>query len=233
MQQLQYDVISMQARDLLTIFLPHIPEGLVKQRLAAWDCNYSPGSKEATLFTWLYRNVLLEIFGQDPQHQGGIGWRRMLYLCTRAGFSMMIVTCIDRLLHQRDSLWWQGRDKGELIARAASRLTADQFRPWGTVNAFRFTNRYFERQLGGRALGFHTGELPMPGCHATPFQGHLLRAATRETTFAPSYHFVADLGTDEAWSNLPGGPSESRFSRWYKSDIPRWCEGAYKQLVAD
>lgn len=233
MQSLQYDVISTQARDLLAIFLPHIPEGPYKQRLAAWDCNYSPSSREATLFTWLYRNVLLEIFGQDPQHQGGIGWRRMLYLCTRAGFSMMIVTCIDRLLHQRDSLWWQGRDKGALIARAASQLTAEHDQPWGKFNAFRFTNRYFERQLGGHALGFHTGELPMPGCHATPFQGHLLRAATRETTFAPSYHFVADLATDEAWSNLPGGPTESRFSRWYKSDIPRWCEGVYKRLRAD
>ena len=34
----------------------------------------------------------------------------------------------------------------------------------------------------------------MPGCHATPFQGHLLRSAKRETTFAPSYHLVTDLG---------------------------------------
>jgi penicillin amidase len=40
--------------------------------------------------------------------------------------------------------------------------------------------------------------LALPGCHATPFQGHLLRAARRETSFAPSYHFVAELGTDEA-----------------------------------
>jgi penicillin amidase len=70
----------------------------------------------------------------------------------------------------------------------------------------------------------------MPGCHATPFQGHLLRAARRETTFAPSYHFVADLSSDEAWTNLPGGASESRFSRWYKNLIPLWCTGEYKRL---
>ena len=47
----------------------------------------------------------------------------------------------------------------------------------------------------GRVLGFHTGDMPMPGCHATPFQGHVLRTARREITFAPSYHFVTDLGT--------------------------------------
>ena len=84
----------------------------------------------------------------------------------------------------------------------------------------------------GRVLGFHTGQMPMPGCHATPFQGHLLITAKRETTFAPSYHFVTDLGTDEAWTNLPGGPSESRFSPFYKTDIVRWQHGTYKRLTA-
>src|SRR5690606_18865032 len=92
MQALQYDVVSLQARDLLQIFLPHMDDGPLKERLAAWDCSYHPESLEATLFARLYRNVLLEIFGQDPHTHGGIGWRRMLYLCSRTGFSMMIVT---------------------------------------------------------------------------------------------------------------------------------------------
>ena len=60
---------------------------------------------------------------------------------------------------------------------------------------------------------------------------HLLTTAKRETSFAPSYHFVTDLGTDEAWTNLPGGPSESRFSQFYKSDITRWQSGVYKRLA--
>ncbi len=38
------------------------------------------------------------------------------------------------------------------------------------------------------------------------------------------------MGTDEAHTNLPGGPSESTFSKWYKSDISLWCEGRYKVL---
>jgi penicillin amidase len=232
MQALQYDVVSLQARDLLAVLLPHLPPGEIKDTLSSWDGSYHPRSTEATLFTRLYRRVLLEIFGQEP---GGIGWRRMLYLCTRSGFSLMVVTLVDRLLLKEHSLWWRGRDKGQLIRQAAEKLAADRQagdhdRPWSEVNAFRFTNRFFEGQFVGRALGFHTRDMPMPGCFATPFQGHLLRAAKRETTFAPSYHFVTDLGTDEAWTNLPGGPSESRFSRWYKCDLPRWARGQYKRL---
>ena len=40
-----------------------------------------------------------------------------------------------------------------------------------------------------------------------------------------------DLGTDEAWTNLPGGASESRFSKYYKNDIPNWAAGRYKLLT--
>ena len=230
MQGLQYDVVSLQARDLLDVFLPHLPDGDIKRHLAAWDCGYGPESREATLFGQLYRNVLLEIFGQEQQ-QGGIGWRRMLYLCSRSGYSIMVLTCTDRLLQKEHSLWWKDRDKGDLIRRAAERLNDESTEPWGKTNSFHFTNRFIGSERVGRALGFHSGELPMPGCHATPFQGHLLVTARRETTFAPSYHFVTDLSTDEAWTNLPGGPSESRFSPHYRSDIPLWREGRYKPLA--
>jgi penicillin G amidase len=228
MQAMQYDVVSLQARELLEVLLPCLPDGPIKDRLSRWDCAYRPESYEATLFSRLYRNVLLEIFG----HEQGIGWRRMLYLCSRAGFSTMVLTAIDRLLLEPNSIWWQNRDKASLIRRAAARLTEKE-EPWSAINGFHFTNRYVEGRFVGRAFGFHTREMPLPGCHATLFQGHLLRAARRESSFAPSYHFVADLGTDEAWTNLPGGPSESRVSGYYKNDIPRWRSGKYKRLAVE
>ncbi len=281
MQQLQYDVVSLQASRVLDILLPALAsaelipreraepstpsplkgDGLpavslsnggeceeaptnlpsskataflhnLTTRLANWDCSYHAGSLEATMFARLYRNVLLEIFGQVPRRAGGggIGWRRMLYLSSRAGFSTMVLTAIDRLLERETSLWWEGRDKRELIRRAAARLADEPEEPWGEMNAFHFANRFFPGERVGRALGFHSRKMPMPGCYATPFQGHLLTTAKRETSFAPSYHFVTDLGTDEAWTNLPGGPSESRFSPFYKSDIIRWQTGVYKRL---
>ena len=105
---------------------------------------------------------------------------------------MPVVTSLDRLLKKKDNLWLAGRDKGQLIRKAAAAPAGEPDQSWSRTNAFSFTNRFFEGQLVGRTLGLHTSELPMPGCHATPFQGHLLCSAMRETTFAPSYHFVAD-----------------------------------------
>ena len=229
MQRLQYDVVSVQARDLLPVFLAALPDGPLKRRLTAWDFSYTPESYEATLFSSLYRNVLLEIFGQEQ----GIGWRRMLYLVTRVGFSTMVLTCIDRLLLQPESIWWQGRDKQELIRRAAERTAREPAEPWSVTNGFRFTNRFVDSRLISRALGYNTGEIALPGNHATPFQGHLLKSSRRTTTFAPSYHFVADLGSQEAWTNLPGGPSESPLSGLYKTEIHCWQRGEYKRLNSD
>jgi penicillin amidase len=226
MQALQYDVISLQARDLLRIFLPCLEEGELKTRLSHWNCEYSPGSHEASLFLRWYHYVLLEIFG----HEQGIGWRRMVYLATRAGYSTMILTAVDRLLTRERSTWWHGRDKCALIRKAAERLKPEDDVPWSTINHFHFSDRFFGGIAVGRLLGFDSQTYPMPGNHATPFQGHVLLTATRENTFAPSYHFVADLSTDEAWTNLPGGPSESRFSGWYNTDVSRWLTGEYKRL---
>ncbi|MGI9427303.1 MAG: penicillin acylase family protein, partial [Bythopirellula sp.] len=227
MQSLQYDVTSLQARRLLPIFLPHVPEGPLKRQLAAWDLRYDPQSTAATTFQHLYRQVVLEVFG----HEEGIGWRRMFFLCTRMGYSSMILTAIDDLLCRPESLWWVDRDKGELIRVAAERAAEEPLTPWGEANAFHFANRFFEGSRVGRLLGYRSDRKAMPGCQATPFQGHLLATATRESSFAPSYHFVADLGTQEAWTNLPGGASESRFSKWYRNDIPRWLTGQYKRLL--
>ena len=227
MQQLQYDVLSLQARKLLPVFLPHLPEGELKSLLADWNLEYDPESFAATAFQHLYRHVVVEVFG----HEEGIGWRRMFYLCTRMGYSTMVLTAVDHLLVKHESLWWDGRDKAELIRAAAVRAASEPQVPWGEANSFHFANRFFENSKVGRLLGFHSDRKAMPGCQATPFQGHLLATATRESSFAPSYHMVTDMGTHEAWTNLPGGPSESRFSKWYRSDVERWLNGEYKRLV--
>jgi penicillin G amidase len=229
MQGLQYDVLSTHARDLLPVLFAHVePDHPIRKKLEKWDFRFNPESTEATLFQHFYRHVLLEVFG----HESGIGWRRMFYLSTRMGYSRMLLTACDRALRRITSSWWQTRDKGTLIRTAAERAIAEPVKPWGEVNHFHFVNRFINLGSVGRLLGLRSPTLPMPGCHATPFQGHLLTTKTRESTFAPSYHFVTDLRTDIAWTNLPGGPSESAFSWWYQSDLPLWRDGEYKQLDA-
>jgi penicillin amidase len=229
MQALQYDVLSTQAADVLPVLLAFLPDGPMKDQLSKWDYRFSLDSTEATLYQHLYRHVLLEIFG----HEKGIGWRPMLYLCTRMGYSSLVLTAVDRTIRKVTSAWWRSRDKGELIRRAASRAEKEPVQKWGEFNSFHFTNRFFGADKGRarQFLGFRSKSIGMPGCAATPFQGHLLTTAKRESSFAPSYHMVTDLGTDEAWTNLPGGPSENRFSKWYKVDISRWLSAQYKRLA--
>lgn len=227
MRTLQYDVFSLQAEELLTVVMPHLPDGPLKDRLAAWDFGYEPHSTVAPIFQQLYRNLMIELLG----HEKGIGWRRMLFLCSRAGYSSMMMSAADRLWHKSDSWWWHGRQKSDLIRKAATHVDLEHGQTWAQVNNFHFTNRFFGSHRVGRLLGYNTRVCPMPGNHATPFQGHVFQTARRESTFAPSYHFVTDMGTDEAWTNLPGGPSESRFSKFYRSDLPLWLDGEYKRLA--
>jgi penicillin amidase len=228
MKNLQYDVLSLQARDMLAVLLALVDDCPLKTKLANWDCRYTPTSTEAVLYQHFYRHVVLQIFGNEQ----GIGWRRMFYLVTRMGYSPMVLTAIDRTLRKVTSSWWRGRNKKALVQKAAELAQQEPVIPWSEFNSFHFVNRFFGTARAGRLLGFKSRPIAMPGCAATVFQGHLMTTATRESTFAPSYHFVTDMGTPgEAWTNLPGGPSESRFSEWYKTDIPRWIAGEYKRLT--
>ena len=226
MRELQYDLVSLQARELIPIFVAHLSDGPLKEQLREWDCRYTTDSKTAVLFQRLFINTIIEIFG----HEKAVGWRRIVYLCTRAGYSNMLLTAADKVLGDPQSSWWHGRDPGDVIRTAAERTRKQPEMTWGEFNNFHFIDRFFGKRRVGRLLGFGTGRQAMPGCYATPFQGHVFQTAAREQTFAPSYHFVADMGANEAWTNLPGGPSESRFSRYYKSDLARWTSGHYKRL---
>src|SRR5690606_4169034 len=125
----------------------------------------------------------------------------------------------------------QTRSKAEMIRKAGEKTLEEPETTWGQFNSFHFTDRFFGGGQVGRFLGFDSPQYPMPGCHATVFQGHVLQTAPRESTCAPSYHFVTDMATDEAWTNLPGGPSESRFSWYYRNDVPLWLDGGYKQVA--
>jgi penicillin amidase len=61
----------------------------------------------------------------------------------------------------------------------------------------------------------------------------LYRTGNRSTTFVPSFRLVTDMATDECHTNLQGGPSDRRFSRWYCSDLENWRSGRYKTLSTD
>jgi penicillin amidase len=92
------------------------------------------------------------------------------------------------------------------------------------------TNIFFGGKLP-RFLGFDYGPVELEGGRATVVQGGLFRHHGRAGSYAPSYRFVTDLGSDDAWTVLAGGPSGRRLSRHYSTDVEDWLAGRYKRLV--
>ena len=52
------------------------------------------------------------------------------------------------------------------------------------------------------------------------------------TLFGVSYvhRIVSDLGNNDFFSNLAGGPSDRRFSKWYVSDLKNWLSCTFKKV---
>jgi penicillin amidase len=73
----------------------------------------------------------------------------------------------------------------------------------------------------------------MIGGRATIHQGQIYRSGNRTTTFVPSFRLVSDLAEDACYTNMAGGPSDRRFSKWYCSDVKRWLAGKYKKVSMD
>jgi penicillin amidase len=87
--------------------------------------------------------------------------------------------------------------------------------------------------LGGKFpgfFGFDIKGLSMSGSRATIHQGQVYRSAGRITSFAPSYRMIVEIEKSGMWTNLVGGPSGSRFSKWYTFDLKNWMTGKYKKL---
>ena len=97
------------------------------------------------------------------------------------------------------------------------------------------TRKIYLRHLlfGGRLpefLGFDYGPISLPGNRSTVAQGQIFKSGGRVTTFSPSWHFIADMSGDAAYTNLPGGTTDRRFSLWYVNDLKNWFAGRYKKL---
>ena len=221
---IQYDVLSLQVRRFLVEYLEHTPDGEQRSLLESWDHRYTPESRAATLFHNMHRAVIVEVIGGSPL---GRDWT--LNLFAKTSLYPMLSGYFDAVLSQPDSLWLPAEQRHATLARGVREGLAEPYPPWGDTNSVLFANIF----LGGRApgfLGFDQGPHPLPGNHATVHQGTTLTVGKRCTGFAPCYHMVAELADQTLWTNTPGGPSESRLSRWYTSDLKRWLRGKYKLL---
>jgi len=100
---------------------------------------------------------------------------------------------------------------------------------YGATRKVMFAHLLFGGQIPA-FLGYDYGPVELPGSRATIPQGQIFKSAGRTTTFSPSYRIIADMSTPDIRTNIAGGPTDRRFSRWYTSDIENWMKGKYKVL---
>jgi len=77
---------------------------------------------------------------------------------------------------------------------------------------------------------FDRGPITINDSLATPHQGQIFESGGRQITFSPSFRMIVDMATDEIHTNMAGGPSDRKFSKWYCSDLKNLETGIYKRV---
>lgn len=227
--QIQLDLYSRQARLFLDILLPLLEQGTgdaqAKELLQKWDLKYDLDSRAAVLFEKFYSALRQQVFGKS-----GLGKDVITHLADQTGIFIDFYQNFDRVLLNESSGWHadQTRDQS-FIAAFEVAAKAHDGRQWKEKNALPFVNLLLQGKLPA-SFGFDTDAIPLPGGRATPQQGQIYVSNGRKTSFAPSIRMVADMGEAVLHTSLAGGPSDNRFSKWYKSGIQVWIDGNYNVL---
>jgi penicillin amidase len=220
---LQYDLFSSHAQKWMQLFAPLLPDTPDGRLLKEWDCCYRADSRAAVLFERIYRALYEDVFGH------ALGQDVACYLVDETAVVSDYYANFDRVLAAEHSHFWSG-DRNVLYRRAIDKgLTASDGKTWGEAQSVWMRHILF----GGKMptwLGFDRGPISLLGGRATVHQGQLFRSGDRDTSFAPSARMVTDLADDFAHTNLPGGASDRRTSRYYANDVHNWLTGRYKRL---
>jgi penicillin G amidase len=227
MYKLHYDVYSTQAEKFMKILSSLLPDTRQGEILKNWNLEYSADSEGAFLFDIFYKTLYLEVFGKN-----GFGKDAVEYIDKHTGMFNDFYINFDRILLSENSSWFGNKSREELYKKAAEKALKVLPEKWGDKRKVIMKNILFDGKLP-KFLGFDRGPITITGSLATPSQGQVYESAGRQTTFAPSIRMVVDLATDEITTNIAGGPSDRRFSKWYCSDLDNWISGKYKIIAAD
>jgi len=230
-QALQFDVHSRQAKLFLDILLPLLAERDIQTEastiLQDWDLEYDFESKGAPLFELFYAALREQVFGDS-----GLGLDVVRHLTDQSGIFIDFYQDYDRAMLNPNSSWYDDKTRDQAFVAAFEKAQAQyRGRSWQAVNKVTFINQLFQGKLPA-FLGFDSRPIPLLGGRATPHQGQIYSSNGRQTSFAPSVRLIADLSDETLHTCLAGGPSDNRYSRWYKSGLKSWILGDYKALKA-
>jgi len=221
MQQMHYDLYSRQAEAFMEIIVPLLPATENGAILKNWDLRYDAASPGATLFERVYRELLLLVFGEN-----GLGVDVVKYMLDESAMFAMIHGNFDRVLLREASSWFAGQPREQIYRRAIERGLAQPAVPYGQTRKIYVPNIFFGGQLP-KIFGFDFGPYEHIGSRATIAQSQIFKVMGRTSTFAATYRMIVDMDNDELLNNLPGGPSDRRFSKYYRTGMKAWVDGRY------
>jgi len=226
MSAIHADVFSTQAESFMAVLKPLLPDTEQGRLLQQWDCCYDPASQGAYLFEQVYQQLYSEVFGRGG---AGMGEQVIDHLWHQTGTFIDFYLNFDRVLLSESSAWFGEESRDDIFSRAARKALNTPPIPWGETRQVSLPHVLFGGKLP-RFLGFDRGPITLPGGRATVCQGQIYQSGGRTTTFAPSMHMVADMAGQGTRTNLAGGPSDRRFSRWYCSELEAWVKGTLKHM---
>ncbi len=219
------------------------------KKLLEWDLCYDAQSEGAYLFEAFYKELYREVFGKN-----GLGEAALDFLYEESGTFIDFYQNFDRVLLSENSIWFGGLNRDEIFAKVALKtlttkdtkehegknqkssffvsLSAlrgkkESLKTWGERQQFTMSHILFGGTLP-KFLGFDRGPITGIGGRATISQGQIYNSAGRITSFFPAMRLVTEMEKDRLYTNLAGGPSDNRSSKWYVSDLENWMEGVYK-----
>jgi penicillin amidase len=231
MKRLQADLHSVQAEQFMELLEGAIPDTAAGRMLLDWNLRYESDSEGAYLFELVYHELLRELFGK-----GLFGLEAWDELVATSGILAVYYHVFDRIILEAPAIWFAEEPREQFLKRtvqqALEKAEDTLGRSWGEAQSVWMNQVFFDGKLP-RFLGFDYGPISLEGSRATVVQGARFHSHGRETTFSPSYRYIADLGTEEVHTALAGGPSDRRFSRWFKNEISDWLAHRYKVLAVD
>ncbi len=224
MQKFQYDLRSLKAERFMRIIRPLLPGSRNGAILRAWNETYSPESRGATLFESVYLALLRVIFGDY-----GFGRDVIDHIEHKTGLIIDLGPRFDDILLSENSAWFRQHGRQQLYEKAIEEGLKEKPRRFARTRRIRFAHILFRGSLLAH-LGFDYGPAALPGGSGCINVGLLSGSPFGRTAVGPAYRQIADMSSNDLYTNMPGGPSDRRFSRWYSSEFKNWFRGEYKCL---
>ena len=221
MKKIHYDRYSKQAEVFMEIIDPLLPATTNGDIVKNWDRIYDSASLGATLFERIYLELMKLVFGEN-----GMGVDVIETMISDTSMFAMLHGNFDRVLLEKESAWFGGRSREQIYQTAIDRGLGETAVPYGQTRTMYIPHIFFGGKLP-KIFGFDYGPYEHIGSRATVAQSQMYKAMGYPATFVAVYRMIADMDSDELHTNNAGGPSDRRFSKYYKMGLAEWVSARY------